>query len=300
MIYFFTFANNKIEIPLKTTKILIVLFAAILLSTSNQITAQNWSRGGKLSHEIGFVVGSAHFATDYGERYDTESAFTGNVGLGIGFVHYLTLVDYRYRWNQRTSWFREHFRFRNEISYFSSTLEHAGEYVDTDRNTIGVQKLKAMSGEAKNINIGTQMEYHLLNITDFGSRRNKKMIFSPYVSAGVMLVHTSPSLFTTFGDGNWEEDRSLLFNKWAQESAVDVDGGFTLSITGSAGSRIRLSDYSDIHIEAKWQYFADDSSVDGLDAHDYLSDDGTNIIEANNKFNDWTIFLNVGYAFYLN
>ncbi len=278
--------NIKKRIQLGTKRI--ILTAALLCFTTYNSLAQKWSRGGGLSNEIGFTIGSVHFNTDYGQRYDAESNF-GNVNVGVGIVHYLTFVDYRYRWNQRTNWFRNHFRFRNEISYFSAKLEHAGEYVEevTDPS-VQRQKLQAMHGEAKNFNVGTQLEYHLLNITKFGSRRSKKMLLSPYASLGIMFSHTSPSLFSDYDDGDWESNPDILYAKWAEDGAVDVEGGWVGSATFSGGTRIRIADYSDIFIEAKWQYFFDDT-VDGLDADD-----------DSNKFNDWTTYFHVGYCFYLN
>ncbi|GAG73665.1 unnamed protein product, partial [marine sediment metagenome] len=69
------------------------------------------------SHEIGIISGSASFTTDYGQRNDFMSNVGGNVGMGIGVVYYLNFTDYRYRWNERTNYWAEHFRIRGELSY---------------------------------------------------------------------------------------------------------------------------------------------------------------------------------------
>lgn len=278
----------------KITKILTPIFVIFLFITN--VHSQNWSKRGKLTHEIGFVVGGAFFSTDYGQRFEIKSSGASNVGFGGGLVYYLTFADYRYRWNQRTNYFRDHFRFRTELSYFSAKLNHYGIYVDESQTSTEADKLRAMSGKATTVNLGTQLEYHFVNITDFGSRRNPKMILSPYVSFGMMGVYSAPSLSTTYADGDWESDPTLLYEKWAVPGAVDVNSRIIFSLTTSAGTRLKIGEYSDIFIEAKWQYYFSDW-VDGLNATQPYGGDNR---DPNNLFNDWSLFANVGYIFYLN
>lgn len=271
---------------IKIAKILTPIFV-IFFSITNS-SAQNWSRYGDNSHEIGFMTGSAHYTTDYGQRYLFKSNVGGNVGMGFGIIHYLTFTDYRYRWNQRTNYFRDHFRLRNEVSYMSADLDHFGKYVDESNTTPEADKLRAMHGKTRTINIGTQLEWHMLNITDFGSRRFPRMKLSPYLSFGVLGTFYKPTLESDLGD--WREDPNLLYPKWAVPGAVNEDAGFTLSLTGGVGTRYKIGEYSDIFAEAKWQYYFT-NWVDGLNATDPA---------ANNKFNDWNMFLHVGYVYYLN
>ena len=278
----------------KITKILTPIFVIFIFITSS--SAQNWSKRGKLTHEVGFNIGYAFFSTDYGERFEIKSSGAANAGLGFGLNYYLTFADYRYRWNQRTSYFRDHFRLKAEISYFKAGLKHYGEYVDESHTSDEADKLRAMRGEAKTLNFGAQLEYHFVNITDFGSRRNPKMRLSPYLSFGMMGVHSSPSLSTSYGDGDWESDPSLLFSKWAVPGAVDVDPKLIFSLTSSLGTRIKIGEYSDIVIEGKWQYYFSDW-VDGLNATEPY---GPNNADPNNLSNDWSLFANIGYVFYLN
>jgi hypothetical protein len=50
------------------------------------------------SHEIGIIAGPVAFQFDHGERYDF-STNDGNIGIGIGLVHYLNFrfdSDYNY------------------------------------------------------------------------------------------------------------------------------------------------------------------------------------------------------------
>ncbi len=271
---------------IKIAKILTPIF--VLFLTVTNTSAQNWSRQGDNSHEIGFMTGSSHFTTDYGERYLFKSNVGGNVGIGFGVIHYLTFTDYRYRWNQRSNYFREHFRLRNEVSFMSADLDHFGQYVDESQTSVDADKLRAMHGKTKVINVGTQIEWHFKNINDFGSRRFPKMKFSPYLSFGVLGVFYKPELYSDLGD--WKQDQSILYPKWAVPGTVSDEADFTLSLTGGVGTRHKLGEYSDIFIEAKWQYYFT-NWVDGLNATDPA---------ANNKFNDWNMFIHMGYIFYLN
>ena len=111
-----------------------------------------------------------------------------------------------------------------------------------------------------------------------------------------MGVYAMPSLSSDFGDGDWQNDQSILYEKWAVPGAVDMSNRFIFSITASAGTRLKLGEYSDVFIEAKWQYYFSDW-VEGLNAN------GTNYRKPNgpnNLFNDWSLFANIGYVFYLN
>lgn len=279
---------------IKITKILTPIFVIFLFITS--ASAQNWKKHGKLTHEVGFMTGSAHFSTDYGERFLFDSNFGKNVGAGFGIIHYLTWADYRYRWNQRTSFWRDHFRLRNEISYFSAKLNHYGQYVDPSQTSIEADKLRAMHGEAKTINFGTQLEFHIVNITDYGSRRNQHLRFSPYVSFGMLGVYYNPSIYSDFGDGDWESNQSLLYEKWAVPGAVNDDGGLAFSLTTSIGTRYKISEYGDIFFETKFQYFFSDW-IDGLNATQPTPGTPGG---PNNLFNDWSMFIHIGYVYYLN
>lgn len=278
---------------IKIAKILTPIFVLLLFVTN--ISAQNWSRYGSKSHEIGFMTGSTHFTTDYGERYLFKSNVGGNVGISFGIIHYLTFTDYRYRWNQQTSYWTDHFRLRNELSYMSADLDHFGQYVDVTQTSIEADKLRAMHGKASVVNLGTQLEFHFKNITDYGSRRFSDMKWSPFVSLGVLGVFYNPSLETDFGDGNWQSDLSLLYEKWAVPGAVSVEANFALSATASFGTRYRMGEYSDLAFEAKWQYYFS-NWIDGLNA----TKPTLNNPDPNNNFNDWNVSLQISYIYYLN
>ena len=174
------------------------------------------------------------------------------------------------------------------ISYHKAKLEHFGKWVDLTEGENG-EKLQAMHGEAKLWNIGSQLEFHFIDINDFGSRRDLTLKWSPYLSLGFMVNLYDPTVETRYGDGDWENNYDLLFPKWASSQATRDTKGITGSLTAGIGTRKKLGEYSDVFIESRWQYFFS-NWVDGLNARDDVA----------NKFNDWLLYFHVGYVYYLN
>ncbi|MFA5299326.1 MAG: glutamate dehydrogenase, partial [Lutibacter sp.] len=129
----------KITIPIP------ILFLMLSLNLSAQ---------SEKSHEIGIILGSASFTTDYGARNNFNANVGGNIGMGIGVIYYLNFTDYRYRWNQRTGYFAEHFRVRAEASYMSAKLEHYGKYAE-EPGEWG-DRLRAHTGKTYLVNVGAQ------------------------------------------------------------------------------------------------------------------------------------------------
>lgn len=247
----------------------------------------------KSSHELGLIFGSASFTTDYGQRYDFESNVGGNVGPGFGIIYYLAFTDYRYRWNQRTNYWQEHFKIRGEFSYMTAKLEHFGKWPNqTNSNgelTEGAKKLRAHTGTTEVYNLGAQLEFHLVDIVDFGSRRIPRLKWSPYLSAGLFVDFYNPSIHSELGD--WR-DPNILYPKWdinTFPNAARDSPSATMSISGGIGTRYRIGEYADLLIESRWQFFFS-NYVDGLHAKR----------APENKFNDWLLFIHVGYVYYLN
>ena len=247
------------------------------------------------SHEIGFIYGSASFTTDYGQRNNFNSNVGGNVGMGIGIIFYLNFTDYRYRWNHPPNYWTEHFRIRAELSYMSANLNHFGKWINvrdkiTGELSEGAKKLRAQHGKINLLNIGSQIEFHWVDIVDFGSRRISDLKWSPYISVGAFVDFYDPSIKSDYGSGDWR-DPGVLFPKWDindYPKAVRVDPDITMSATLGIGTRYKIGEYSDLLIESRWQYFFS-NYVDGLDAQQ----------DSANKFNDWLLWVHVGYVYYL-
>ena len=246
------------------------------------------------SHEIGIISGSASFTTDYGERNNFSSNVGGNVGFGIGVIYYINFTDYRYIWDQRTNYWSEHFRIRAELSYMSAELDHFGQWKDAIDNRTGelsegAQKLRAHHGKTYLLNIGAQMEFHWVDIVDFGSRRIPDLNWAPYISVGAFVDFYDPSINSDRGD--WR-DPDVLFPKWdinIDPKAARITPGITMSATLGVGTRYQIGEYADLLIESRWQYFFS-NYVDGLNSRP----------DPANKYNDWLLWVHVGYVYYLN
>lgn len=260
-----------------------IVFTMLFVFTTNAQRQRS-----KRTHEVAIAWGISDYTTDYGARYNSNANLTKNYGAGIGIIHYLTFTDYRYRWNHQTSYWAEHFKIRSEISYHQAQLEHYGKWVEIIGGVNG-EKLRGMHGRSRTINIGSAIEYHFVDINDFGSRRDPNLKWSPYVSMGAMVDFYNPSLWTRYGDGDWKNDYSLLFPKWAGPKMARDTPGITMSATLGLGTRRKLGEYSDIFIESRHQYFFS-NWVDGLNARN----------DPANKFVDWLVWLHVGYIYYLN
>lgn len=240
------------------------------------------------SHEIGAIAGPVQFRSDFGNRSDEETNF-GNSGFGIGIVHYINFA-YRADCNCYTTdtYFNDHFKLRNEISWNKTNLEHLGKWVDPSRTTVEANQLRGHKGVANNLDIGTQLEFFPLSIRSFQAFGYK---YAPFVSLGVHYTSYTPKVSTDYQNPNPlligdVTDPSNFYSGWAPGS-VDASPGSTWSVVSSVGVRYKLNKLSDLMLDLRWQYYFSDW-VDGLNHNlDY------------NKYDDWLVWLNIGYIYYL-
>lgn len=237
------------------------------------------------SHEVGAIVGPVAFQSDYGENqnFDTNK---GNIGIGIGLVHYINFA-YRADCNCYTkdTFFNDHFKLRNEISWNKTKLNHFGEW--THGESLLSRALIGTEGTATVLDIGSQIEYFPYSIRDFAAGGYS---FAPFVSLGVHYNSYTPS-FEKNADAEAAElyvssipDETL--NIWRSESYTQ-DQASTWSIVWSVGTRYKLTPLSDLMVDLRWQYYFSDW-VDGLN-HNGPAD----------KNYDWNLWLNFGYVYYL-
>nr|WP_321232677.1 glutamate dehydrogenase [uncultured Psychroserpens sp.] len=244
------------------------------------------------SHEIGVIAGPVAFQSDFGVRRDFETN-AGNTGIGIGIVHYINFA-YRADCNcySTDTYFNDHFKLRNEISWNRTKLNHFGRWADASQTSENAERLRRHSGIAQNFDIGTQIEWFPKSIRSFQAFSYS---FAPFVSLGVHFTSYNPTVETTYGDGNIENVNNFWLG-WAGAANPDANedpflfngNDTTWSLVGSIGTRYKLTVLSDLMIDLRWQYYFNDD-VDGLD-HNLRS----------NKANDWLVWLNFGYIYYLN
>ncbi len=272
ILYIFSKLRPKRTAHMKIIKYFSFLMLTLTLGFNSHAQAD-------LSHEFGIMAGPIIMQTDYGERYHLPSSTMTSFGVSV--VHYLSFYGSNYNWRNGASFFSDHFKLKTELSYyFTNDLEHKGRYVAPGSTTAEVDKLRAMSGETKMFNIGTQLEYYFKNLEDYGLLFNDREKWAPYISAGVHFNMFSPKLESSMG--NWEADPSVLPQKWQNNVYVNKDNTFSLTL--SAGTRYKVGRI-DLVLDARWQYFLSDR-IDGLDA-----------VDGSSKFNDTAIYLNLGVIF---
>lgn len=234
------------------------------------------------SHEIGAFVGGVAFQSDFGIRHDFETN-KGNTGFALGIVHYLNFA-YRAECNCYTpdSYFNDHFKLRSELSFNSTKLEHFGEYAE--KNTIYGQQLKAMKGEAKVTDIGMQLEYYPWSVREFTGSRSGA--WAPFVGLG---AHFSFFRNNTYSELGPLGTPATTYPDYLPDG-FSSEGGSTFSVVSSVGTRYKLTELSDLFVELRWQYYFSDW-VDGLRKNPDLYKE--------NKANDWNLWLNFGYIYYL-
>lgn len=244
------------------------------------------------SHEVGIIAGPVAFQSDYGQRSNFETN-AGNTGFGIGLIHYLNF-SYTEACPScigiKRDFFREHFKIRSEVSYSKTKLNHFGEWVSDQKvaTSLGARQLKAMQGSTSVTNAGVQLEYYPFSIRDFSSTEGS---FGPYVSLGAQYSFFSPKVESTLGKLN----AANVFPKYfapsdGKPNGFSNDSGSTYSIVTSIGTRYKLTPLSDLILDFRAQYF-NSNWVDGLNPN-------PNIYKEN-KFNDWNLWLNFGYIYYL-
>lgn len=263
---------------------LIVLF---FLGATSALQAQ-----AGFSHEVGVITGPVAFQSDYGERSDLDTN-AGNTGFGLGLVHYLNF-SYRADCNCYTpeTYFNDHFKLRTEISYNKTKLNNFGHWVDPDKTSVAAQQLRGMFGSTAVTNIGMQLEYYPLSIRDFTSQTGS---FAPFVSLGGQFSFYKPEFGTTYGDGRILNEANIFPKYWApsdgEAHGFTNERGSTWSVVTSVGSRYKLTPLSDLILDLRFQYYFS-NWVDGLNPNEDLFPE--------NKSNDWNVWLNFGYIYYLN
>lgn len=256
----------------------LIITCMLLFGFSNVATAQFG-----FSHEVGVIVGPVALQSDYGVRHDFETN-AGNTGFGIGIIHYLNF-SYKAECNCYTpeTYFNDHFKLRSELSYNKTNLQHFGKWVDGNPNSLFVQQLKGMEGSAAITDIGMQLEYFPLSIRQFSSTIGG---WAPFISLGAHLNFYDPEASSSLGPLD-----TPLTTPVKYIGATTNQGGTTWSIVSSIGTRYKLTELSDLMIDLRLQYYFSDW-VDGLQPDPE--------VYTENKANDWNVWLNFGYIYYLN
>lgn len=251
----------------------------LLIGLSNSAFAQFG-----FSHEVGAIAGPVAFQSDYGERHDFSTNM-GNTGYGIGIIHYLNF-SYKADCSCYTpeTYFNDHFKLRSELSFNKTYLKHFGEWVDPSRTSTFNDQLRAMRGSTQVTNLGMQLEYFPLSIREFSSTIGG---WAPFISLGGQFSFYDPAAWSTIGNGQMNTPATTPIKYF---NATQNESGSVWSVVGSVGTRYKLDRMSDLMVDFRMQYFFS-NWVDGLNPNPSLYPE--------NKANDWLVWLNVGYIYYL-
>lgn len=249
----------------------------LLFVNSNKLHAQYG-----FSQEIGAIVGPVAFMSDYGQRFNAATNF-GNTGFGIGLIHYLNF-SYKADCNCYTpeTYFNDHFKVRSELSYSKTNLQHYGEWVAPEKTSLNANQLRAMRGSTSLVNIGMQLEYFPLSIRKFTATEGS---WAPYVSLGGQFSFYDPTAYSTMGKLNTPATTPIKYY-----NATTNEGGTVWSLVTSVGTRYKLAPLSDLLVDLRFQYYFS-NWVDGLNPDPDLYPE--------NRANDWQVWLNFGYIYYL-
>lgn len=257
---------------MSTFKATFIVFAVLFLGV--------WKTNAQIfiGHEVGVMSGPAGFFTDYGERWDLKNNLS-NEGVGVGIMHFMNFAYRKQCSCTDTEWFfSKHFRIRNEINYLRSRLEHFGPTASKDSE--GGRQLRAMHGFSELFQIGSALEYHPFGIRD---TRNFSTRFSPYIGIGVHYVNYHPDAYSDLGP---LDSPKVLFSTF--EDGLNLESGSTFAIVGNGGIRFRIGRSGDVFVDGRAYYYNTDY-IEGLDVQGQQ-----------NKFNDFVIWFNFGYVYYIN
>jgi hypothetical protein len=182
------------------------------------------------------------------------------------------------------TYFNDHFKLRSELSYTRANLNHAGKWVASDKTSYTATQLRAMKGLASVTDVGMQLEYFPWSIRQFTATDGS---WGPFVALGAHYNFYRPQNTSSLGEINTPISYP---DKYLYNDAVNNDSGSTWSVVASAGSRYKLTELSDLFVELRWQYYFS-NWVEGV------SPDPIRYPE--NKANDWNLWLNFGYIYYL-
>ncbi|MCG9792025.1 THC0290_0291 family protein [Flavobacterium algicola] len=241
------------------------------------------------SHEIGVIAGPVAFQSDYGQRYDLKTNLE-NSGIGIGIVHYMNFA-YTADCNcySPDTYFNDHFKLRSELSYNKTNLEHEGEWVAPERTTLDADQLRAMKGSTELTNLGMQLEYFPFSIRDFTARNGS---LGPFVSLGAQFSYYNAEAHSSLGPLG---SSITTFPKYLTPSdgrpyGFSTESNSVWSVVSSVGVRYKLSPLRDLMLDMRFQYFFS-NWVDGLNPNPDIYKE--------NRANDWLVWFNVGYIYYL-
>lgn len=230
-------------------------------------TTLSFAQSKLFTNELGVFIGPVLMDTDY---YDVENLASGNIGYSVGVVHYMNfLCGGNCTSASLNSYFKNHFKVRNDFSYSRINLKNNGAIVDASDTSAEADRYRAMRGQTTLYQLGSALEYYPTGIRDFESG---SQLLMPSISIGAQLIHHDGDNYSTLG---FISDPNVLPAKYT--NTVDNRPGLTGAILATAGTRIKLSPIEDIFIQARYQYFFSDR-VEGITIPNSSTENATSIV----------------------
>lgn len=226
---------------------------------------------GRTYQEIGVMGGPVFFQGDFGERGDFDNTIK-NVGFSGSLVYFLSL-------NVNRSSFAQNFKVRFDVTAMAVNLEHYGPSAESD--TQFGKKLRAMHSDVKVGSAGVQLEYYPWKTDDYTDAT-----WSPYIAGGFQINTYSAEAYSFLGKiGNLNVVPEKYVDGFKNSSGTAFSG------TASLGIRYKLTDYNYLVLEGQMKYYFSDW-IEGMnpDRRTYKE----------NKSNDYSATLNIGYIYYFN
>ncbi len=109
--------------------------------------------------------------------------------------------------------------------------------------------------------------------------------WAPFVSLGGQFCFFDPEASSTLGKLNTPPTTPIKYYNATQNSQ-----GTVWSVVSSIGTRYKLTPLSDLMVDLRFQYYFS-NWVDGLNPDEEIYEE--------NRANDWLVWFNVGYIYYL-
>lgn len=246
------------------------LFLILLLITVfSKVSSQNYYK-----HEFGFNLGLYQLRSDYGENMNNETNF-GNQGVNIGFNYSINLASSR-----NTNYFSQHVKYRFDFIFSSVNLSHYGKDADDPR-------LEAMTGTFSNIGLGVGFEYYPfgVKIQKYTYSSSFFQNLSPYTGIGIGINFVSPDAESSL-EGGLDNPANVFPTFVAQDTddGINLDSRTVPSLNLRLGMRFDIGRRDGFIVESSWMLFGSDL-VDGLSP-----------VGPQNKNNDWSWGINIGYS----
>lgn len=233
------------------TPITILFFIGIFLN----LEAQNYK------HDIGVFLGTSSLASDFGET-NQLNLNTSNNSASFAIAHYLQFYNTCLRWDRNaSSRLINHLMIKTELRYSNnSNLQNFTEARYGDNPT--AELTRSMRGSLSIFNIGTNVEYYFLSLKDYVY--SNKMVLNPYVSFGVNFSSYNRDI--GYDSSIMEKGNALQAKSNIPDEAFYLGIGDSFSFSGALGTRIKVTNNTDIVTQFGIQYFLADD-LEGMDAN---------------------------------